>query len=307
MEDKTIEIAIVEYCNPNNHADIFRIMSAFEYLDYERYTSDIHNLLSEVSAGLHDNVSFLLRGLIMKHANLVLSEMELYVDPELINIKEMSLILDHLVDLPNTDYAIANEMLDLMEIVNDNEEFLSKCISDKTGITYVRVYELLLDVKQSFIRNYTRVLTDIVSSVSPDDEEETEVLIKRSRLKSIINKTLHMLNAKTDKDHHLLGLNIINDEFTIDNDISLFIKVYNDNVHKSDPFNMALDYISIMLLCSNSRHDMLDIYVNDIEDLIDDEYTKTILHKHIKEVVDLTTTYIKSIDTYGVFVGDGND
>ncbi len=110
-----------------------------------------------------------------------------------------------------------------------------------------------------------------------------------------------MLNEKTTFEHKLLALTTVVSGLEMDVPIKKLISAYIDLADSSDPYYEALDYCSLLLLARDTRNNIVNGYVNSIDDILEDEHRKTLVYKHVQEIAVVIDAYIKKIDVDSIY------
>jgi len=297
MEDELIKEEIYDNCHPVSHADIFRILSAFEILEYDVITNRLYDIVNLPMDGRPDNYSFLLIKTITNSAFDVLDEMGLILDREKTKLNEISSILMSMATIMEIDYSIAVNLVSSYENVDDQFEVMSDVISSITDIGKYRVFDIIDEVRPMFSKKVKEVLDTIVNTI--DESEDITQSIIDSRKANVMIKLLRFIDKDT-KDHKILGLVISVDGMILDIELSKLMEAYFDNI-SHDPREAAFDIISLILISKDQRFNMLDAYIEIVEDIIENENDKAIVYNIVKSKVESIYSKLKDLDKYNVF------
>jgi len=297
MEDELIKEEIYDNCHPVSHADIFRILSAFEILEYDVIINKLYDVINLPIDGRPDNYSFLLIKTITNSAFDVLDEMGLILDREKTKLSEISSIIMSMATIDEVDYSVAVNLVDSYENVDDQFEVMSDVISSVNDIGKYRVYDIIDDIRPMFSKNIKEVLDKIVNAI--DDSDDITQSIVDSRKANVMIKLLRFIDKDT-KDHKILGLVISVDGMILDIELSKLMEAYFDSI-SHDPREAAFDIISLILISKDQRFNMLDAYIEIVEDVMENENDKAVVYNVIKSKVESIYSKLKDLDKYNVF------
>lgn len=275
-----IEEAIKIYCNPTNITVLSNIVSLFERLDYSKCDKEFLKVENEGDDSTSNELGFLIRTLIIKHAILIISESGITVNQENTKLQMYYNILEFISTIPYITTIESEFITGVLEYsIDDTESFINIMVA----INHANIGELFTvieDVDSKFID----IIEDHIIKLNDD--------IDTNNTSNILVRVLRDLTK--DIRYDTIGLKSITSE---DNtkDLEYYLKSYNDQIITTNITHTVYNIMSILILGNDSRFKRLEYYTSVIENYIDNEtLSHTIYEKIIKldvEVNELLTKY----------------
>lgn len=260
------------YCNPVTCEDLIKTVNLFDDLDYDEYMEDITNVVEiEVNNSIN-NVPMLLYSIIVKHLYKLILSIGIELNRELIDIKisELNDILEFMADLKYSSAEDSCFILDTLEMNDDLLYGFSIVVNKYTNINTLKMYDYINKIDSTYIRELETVLLYIKNN----DTEN----INNYDLVSVIK------GLRVNQEQEIVGLRIMRDSFEDEYRLIHYLTNYSNDLYSKDTLEYTINILSIIILSSDYRFNIIEGYVNVVEDTIDSELIKSNIFKQIKEL-----------------------
>lgn len=261
---------IKDNCNPVNINDLIKIVNIFEDLNYDKYMDDMYNSVEEAMENDSNNVGRFVSNILMNHAQEVLLELGITMSNEIedLTIHEVFQILNFQMLIEYSDTEKAKLILSTIDAYEDMLESYSFIISQFTNLTYTRVYNVIDNVSLLYINK----LTEIMSKITDEESDDSINYL----LVNVIKEIRPLATSE------LIGLRLIRNDFDSDAKLVQYLSIAQDRIDNGVMEETAANFMSLLILGSDSRFNRLEYFVNMCEDLIDDEAFKASVYNRIK-------------------------
>lgn len=280
MEIKNV---INEYCNPVTSNDLIKIIDMFDDIEYDEYMPDIHNIVEVEINNDINNIGMLIHNIVVKHSYDLLLEIGFTINKDVPNltVSELKDILYFIIDLKFISKDNAEFIYHTIETYDDVIDAFSRIFEKYINMQYARAYDIFDKIDYSFVKDLEGTLHKIMSDDTYD--------IPNYDIANVIRE------LKLNDEHEILGLRLIRNEFE---DCNLLVDYIKNNINdiKSDTYEKtAINILSLIILSVDGRLDIKNVYVNNFEDMFEDEYFKANIYTYIKniepKIYDLYTKY----------------
>jgi len=260
------------YCNPVTCDDLIKTINLFDDLDYDEYIEDIINIVEVEINNNINNVPLIIHNILVKHLYNIISTIGITLNKEMIDIKipELNSLLEFMVDLKFSSIEDSCFILDTLEMNDDVLYGFSIIVNRYTGINILRLYDYIDKIDNTYI-------VDLETTLSYIKNNDTEN-ISNYDLVSVIKE------LRINNEQEVTGLRIMRDSFEDEYKLIHYLTNYLKDLYNKDISIFTTNILSIIILSSDYRFNIIEGYVNIIEDTISDETIKSIIFKQIKEL-----------------------
>ncbi len=263
---------IKTYCNPVTANDLIETIDLFEDIDYDEYIADINDIAEVELNNDINNVPMLIHNILLKHLINVLFEIGFVINQNMLNLRisELNDILEFLVDINFSSKEDSEFILNTLNINDDIICGFAIVLNKYTTINMTKLFDIIDDINSSYIKDLEDTLEDIINGDTDD--------INNYDLVSIIRE------LKVNVNQDIVALHILRDPYEEESTLMDYIRNYINKLYGSDYIETAINIVSLIILSSDYRFDIIKGYTDVVENIIEDENTKTNIYNHIKKL-----------------------
>ncbi len=273
---------IKTYCNPVTANDLIETIDLFEDIDYDEYIADINDIAEVELNNDINNVPMLIHNILLKHLINVLFEIGFVINQNMLNLRisELNDILEFLVDINFSSKEDSEFILNTLNINDDIICGFAIVLNKYTTINMTKLFDIIDDINSSYIKDLEDTLEDIINGDTDD--------INNYDLVSIIRE------LKVNVNQDIVALHILRDPYEEESTLMDYIRNYINKLYGNDYIETAINIVSLIILSSDYRFDIIKGYTDVVENIIEDENTKTNIYNHIKKLEPIVQAlYIK--------------
>lgn len=263
---------IKTYCNPVTANDLIETIDLFEDIDYDEYIADINDIAEVELNNDINNVPMLIHNILLKHLINVLFEIGFVINQNMLNLRisELNDILEFLVDINFSSKEDSEFILNTLNINDDIICGFAIVLNKYTAINMTKLFDIIDDINSSYIKDLEDTLEDIINGDTDD--------INNYDLVSIIRE------LKVNVNQDIVALHILRDPYEEESTLMDYIRNYINKLYGNDYIETAINIVSLIILSSDYRFDIIKGYTDVVENIIEDENTKTNIYNHIKKL-----------------------
>ena len=263
---------IKTYCNPVTANDLIETIDLFEDIDYDEYIADINDIAEVELNNDINNVPMLIHNILLKHLINVLFEIGFVINQNMLNLRisELNDILEFLVDINFSSKEDSEFILNTLNINDDIICGFAIILNKYTTINMTKLFDIIDDINSSYIKDLEDTLEDIINGDTDD--------INNYDLVSIIRE------LKVNVNQDIVALHILRDPYEEESTLMDYIRNYINKLYGNDYIETAINIVSLIILSSDYRFDIIKGYIDVVENIIEDENTKTNIYNHIKKL-----------------------
>ena len=187
-----------------------------------------------------------------------------------LRISELNDILEFLVDINFSSKEDSEFILNTLNINDDIICGFAIVLNKYTTINMTKLFDIIDDINSSYIKDLEDTLEDIINGDTDD--------INNYDLVSIIRE------LKVNVNQDIVALHILRDPYEEESTLMDYIRNYINKLYGSDYIETAINIVSLIILSSDYRFDIIKGYTDVVENIIEDENTKTNIYNHIKKL-----------------------
>ena len=263
---------IKTYCNPVTANDLIETIDLFEDIDYDEYIADINDIAEVELNNDINNVPMLIHNILLKHLINVLFEIGFVINQNMLNLRisELNDILEFLVDINFSSKEDSEFILNTLNINDDIICGFAIVLNKYTTINMTKLFDIIDDINSSYIKDLEDTLEDIINGDTDD--------INNYDLVSIVRE------LKVNVNQDIVALHILRDPYEEESTLMDYIRNYINKLYGNDYIETAINIVSLIILSSDYRFDIIKGYIDVVENIIEDENTKTNIYNHIKKL-----------------------